>query len=101
LEAWFGTHPDEFTAGISKLGTNGTITTFEHPQNETEPSDLTGFYQWSLNLVDWYAGDGIDGPGGGPTINISADTVETTTTVTATASGNLEKLFLRAGVRQD
>jgi hypothetical protein len=28
-----------------------------HPQNENPPSDLAGFYQWSPNLVDWYAGE--------------------------------------------
>ncbi len=102
VEAWFGTHPGEFNAGITKLGTNGTITTFEHPQNESPPSDLTGFYQWSINFVDWYDGDGTDGPGGGgPTVTISADSVGTTTTVTATASEVLGKLFLRAGIIQD
>jgi hypothetical protein len=102
VEAWFGTHPGEFNVGITNLVTNGIITTFQHPQNETAPTDLTGFYQWSLNLVDWYAGNGIDGPGGGgPTVTISADTLGTTTTVTATASEALGEVFLQAGVIQN
>jgi hypothetical protein len=68
-----------------------------HPQNENPPSDLAGFYQWSPNLVDWYAGDELEGPAGGPTVTISPNTVGTTT-VTVTASEVLGSLFLRAGV---
>ena len=58
-----------------------------------------GFYQWSPNLVDWYGGG--DGPAGGPTVTISPITIGTTTTVTATASEGLDRLFLRAGVTQN
>jgi hypothetical protein len=28
LEAWFGTHPGEFTPGLAGLATDGTITSF-------------------------------------------------------------------------
>jgi hypothetical protein len=99
LEAWFGTHPGQFNAGLANLAADGATTTFTHPQNAAPPSDLTGYYQWSPNLSDWYAGDGSDGPPGGPTAIISSATIETTTTVTATASVALERIFLRAGVR--
>jgi hypothetical protein len=98
LEAWFGTHPGEFNAGLANLATAGTTTTFAHPQNESLPSDLTGFYEWSPNLIDWYAGDGADGPASGPTVAFSVETVGTTTRVSAEASVALERLFLRAGV---
>lgn len=97
LEAWFGTHPDGFTAGISGVASNGTVTTFIHPQNATRPADVIGFYQWSPNLTDWYAGDGVDGPPGGAALTIVPRTVGTTTTVAATASEAMERLFLRAG----
>ncbi len=78
-----------------------TTTILTHPQNENPPSDLSGFYQWSLNLDNWYAGNGGDGPVGGPTVTIVPNTVGTSTTVTATASEPLERLFLRAGVMQN
>jgi hypothetical protein len=100
LEAWFGTHPGEFSQGLAGLTTDGTTTTFEHPRNANPPSDLTGFYQWSLNLVDWYAGDGAEGPAGGPTVTISPTTGGTTTTATATASEAMARLFLRAAIEE-
>ena len=77
----------------------GITTTFEHPQNDDPPSDLTGYYEWSPNLSDWY-GSGT-GPDGGPTVIFVPNTVGTTTTVTATASGPVDRLFLRAGVTQN
>lgn len=81
--------------------TVGTTTTFTHPQNENPPGNLRGLYEWSPNLSDWYAGDGVDGPVGDPTVTIGSSTVGTTATVTAAASNALDRLFLRAGVTQD
>jgi arylsulfatase A-like enzyme len=101
VESWFGTDPRTFTPGLANLGTNGLTTTFTHPRNENPPSDVTGSYEWSPNLVDWYAGNGIEGPGGGPMVNISAVTTGTTTTVTATSSAAIQRLFLRARVAQE
>ncbi|MDG1069972.1 MAG: Ig-like domain-containing protein [Akkermansiaceae bacterium] len=98
VEAWFGTHPGQFDVGISILNSNGTTTTFEHPQNDDPPSDLSGYYEWSPNLNDWYTSG--SGPAGGPTVSFVPSTVGTTTLVTATASEALDKLFLRVGVRQ-
>jgi hypothetical protein len=98
IEAWFGTHPGQSNAGLTVLATHGTTTTFIHPRNENPPADLTGFYQWSPNLTDWYFGDGVAGPPGGPTMTISPATSGATTTVTATASAPLDLLFLRTGV---
>jgi len=62
---------------------------------------LTGCYEWSPDLAAWYAGDGVEGPAGGPTVTIAATTVGTTTTATATASEALDRLFLRVGVMQN
>ncbi len=103
LEAWFGTHPGQFNAGLADLATDSTTTTFSHPQNVTPPSDLTGFYEWSPDLAAWYAGDGVEGPADGPTVTIAATTVGTTTTTTATATASeaLDRLFLRVGVMQN
>ena len=99
LEAWFGTHPGQFNAGLSEFSTDGTTTSFEHPQNDDPPSDLSGFYEWSTNLKDWYASG--NGPGDGLTVSFVPNTVGTTTTVTATASEALDRLFVRVGVKQN
>jgi hypothetical protein len=102
LEAWFGTHPGKFNAGLANLTFDGATTiTFSHPQNPDPPSDVTGFYQWSVNLTDWYAGDGIDGPPDGPAATISPVTVGTTTNVTVITSEIFTTLFLRAGATQN
>jgi hypothetical protein len=101
VEAWFGTNPAVSSAGLANLATAGTITTFTHPVSENPPDDLSLIYQWSLNLVDWYACDGADGPPAGQTVIVSSNTVDTTTTVTATANEPMAGLFLRAGVEQN
>ena len=33
------------------------------------PADLTGYYQWSPNLTDWYPSG--DGPSGGPIVTFT------------------------------
>jgi len=97
IEAWFGTHPGQFNSGLARLVTHGHTTTFTHPQAELPPTDVNAFYQWSPNLTDWYAGDGIEGPPGGQTVTVVPNTAgtTTTTTVTVTASAAMERLFLR------
>jgi hypothetical protein len=99
LEAWFGTHPGEPGAGITGLATDGTITTFTHPLNAEPPTDVTGSYQWSPDLADWYAGG--SGPAGGPTVSFTTTNAGPTTTVTATASEPLDSYFLRIEVRAE
>jgi len=99
IEAWFGTHPGESNPGVVLGSTVGLVTTFTHPQNVTQPDDLTGYYEWSPNLTDWYTTG--TGPGGGATVTFAASTSGSTTTVTATASEAMERIFLRAGVTQN
>jgi hypothetical protein len=99
VENYFGTHPGQANAGPADLSTDGTTTTFTHPQNENPATDLTAFYEWSPNLSDWYAGG--FGPSGGPVVTLVPVTDGTTTTVTATAGEQLDRLFLRVGVEQD
>ena len=98
IEAWFGTDPGTFSQGITEVATNGNVTTFSHPQNPNPPGDLVGTYEWSPNLIDWYAGDGVAGPPGGPTLVIVPNTSGAATTVSATASEATESIFLRAVV---
>jgi hypothetical protein len=99
-EGFFGTHPGEFNPGLGDLETDAATTTFTHPRNAARPSDVIGFYEWSPNLEDWYVGDGVDGPVGGPRVTFSVDTLGTTATVTVAASEAMNALFLRVGVRR-
>jgi len=99
VEAWLGTHPGEFNQGLGVLTSDGLTTTFSHPQNATPPRNLSNSYEWSTNLVDWYAGDGLDGPGNGQTVTMTPNTVDTTTTVTTISNGEVKHLFLRMTVK--
>lgn len=101
VEAWFGTDPRAFNAGLDELCTSGLTTTFRHPRNPRTPSDLTGAYEWSADMVNWYAGNEISGPPGGPTVNIVSAASGNTTTVTATASAGLPRLFLGSRLTQN
>ena len=101
VEAWFGTDPTVPGTGLSEITSDGTTTTFQHPQNTSVFSGVSISYSWSLDLTEWYAGDGIGGPDGGPTVSISSSTEVDITTTTATANEPLSTLFLRAGVIQD
>jgi autotransporter-associated beta strand protein len=99
VENFFGTNPGEFSQGLLAGTMSGNSFTFTHPRNATPASDLTAGYRWSTNLTDWYVGDNVDGPGGGLTVGIVADPVgPPITTVTATASQPVPKLFLRVEV---
>jgi hypothetical protein len=97
LEAWFGTHPGTFNTGLVLSATDGATITLTHPHNENPPSDQSGFYEWSPNLADWYLGDGMDGPSGGPSVSIAPNP----SGATATTSELMETLFLRLGVIQN
>jgi len=95
LEAWFGTHPSEFSPSLTGIVTEGVSTTFIHSQNETPLSDVNGFYEWSPNLRDWF--NSGSGPAGGPIVTFVPVSDGATTTVTTTPSQARSPLFLRAG----
>ncbi len=101
LEAWFGTHPGEFSNGITGVESSGLVTTFQHPRSQNPPDDLTGIYQWSQDLISWFDGDGSDGPADGSTVLVNVSSTGEFTAVTATNSGNLRRLFLRVGVEEN
>jgi uncharacterized sulfatase len=101
VEAWFGTDPRSSNPGLEELTTNGLTTTFRHPRNPHSPSGLTGSYEWSTDMANWYPGNGIAGPPGGPTVTIVASAAPKATTVTATSSAAQHRLFLRARVTRN
>lgn len=94
IEAWFGTNPGLSNPGLTAGTSDGTTSVFTHPQSLSPPDDVIGSYDWSPNLDDWYGSE--DGPVGGPTATIVANTIGSTATVTLTASELIPKLFLRA-----
>jgi len=100
IEAWFGTHPAESSSSLANLASNGTITTFTHPQSPNPPADLALTYQWSPNLTDWYPCDGLTGPNNGATTFsvIHSNIQGTTKTVTLQSNKPLIRLFLRVKV---
>ena len=101
VEAWLGSDPGVFNTGLEGLSSDGTTTTFSHSRNPSPPSDVSGAYEWSLDLDSWYDGDGSEGPVGGPNVSFVPVTVDSTTSVTATASEAIERLFVRIAVTQE
>jgi hypothetical protein len=99
LEAWLGTDPATPSNSFSAPSTDLTTTSFTHPRNMRAPTDLSASYEWSPNLVDWYPDAG--GPIDGPTVSFSSSTLDGTATVTATASEEMPRLFLRVVVTQN
>lgn len=103
LENFFGTAPDEFSAGLLVGTVSGGTVTISHPQNATPADDIAGpFYMWSKDLVTFY-GDG-DTDGAGTTVDFVPsvnDPVTGVTTVAATVSGTAtDKLFMTVSVSQ-
>ena len=96
IEAWFGTHPGISNPGITEIASDGVTTTFRHPRNASPPDGISGFYEWSPNLTDWYGCDGVDGPDEGATVTTATAVEGSTATVTATASGEMGSWFIRA-----
>jgi hypothetical protein len=99
IEAWFGSDPGDFSPGLANIALVGTDITFTHPVAPIMPDDLEGCYQWSTNLVDWYACDGLDGPATGEKVSASSQVDTGTATVTVSPSEYLPQLFVRAAVR--
>lgn len=99
VEAWFGTNPGESNPGIAVLSTIGGATVFTHPQNPSPIADVSGSYEWSPDLSNWYAS--TEGPVGGPTVALTPVTEGGITTTTATASVTFMSMFLRVAVSRN
>jgi hypothetical protein len=102
IEAFFGTNPGAANRGLENVSFEGNVFTFEHPQADPPPSDVSGSYEWSLDLVNWHS---MNDPGIGTTVIIVASSNESAmgiTTVRAIVDGTLHKsLFLRAVALQE
>ena len=105
IEGFFGTDPSVGNAGLTQVGKSGNTVTFTHPNPDAADvlTDVTGSYEWSLDLVTWYADDGAEGPGGTTVTTVATpDSPDpNVTTVVATIAGTVpEKLFLRVVATQ-
>jgi hypothetical protein len=77
---------------------SGDSLTFRHSVGDDPPADLQRFYEWSPNLLDWYRGDGLDGPIDGPAVSFLTRTASGEVEVTAIPSAPLGRIFVRAAV---
>jgi hypothetical protein len=97
VEAWFGTNPGAANAGLTEMGKTGNVFRFQHPEADPPLSDVSGSYEWSIDLSAWHA----PGTVGDTTVVITAlpDTPAAgTTTVEADTAGSVVppvKLFVR------
>ncbi len=101
VEGWFGTDPSVGGSGLTQVTKTGSTLTFTHPEVDPALSDVTGSYQWSLDLATWNTSAASEG---GTTVTITPspnDPTPGTTTVTATISGTEPaKVFVRAVATQ-
>jgi hypothetical protein len=102
IEAFFGTHPGAANRGLEKISFVENVFTFQHPQADPPPGDVSGSYEWSLDLVNWHA---LPNPGIGTTVTIVAtpnDPALGITTVRATVEETSpSSLFVRPVVFQN
>ncbi len=96
-----GTSPVSPNAGLSEPAASGNSLTFTHPEADPQLADVTGSYEWSLDLSSWNdSGDDVGGTM--VTIGASQNTpVPGTTTVTAVVTGTTpDRVFVRAVAMQ-
>ena len=102
IEAFFGTAPNAPNAGLSAIAFSGNALTFTHPKANPPLTNVTGSYEWSLDLSAWNA-SGANVGGTILTIGAVQDTPESgTTTVTAAVTGTEPgQVFVRAVATQN
>jgi autotransporter-associated beta strand protein len=104
LENLMGTSPAVFNQGLTLVSSTGGNLKFRHTLSDDPASDLTGAYEWSVNLANWNA-DGATS--GGTTVSFGAPVIITPGTpnlveVTASVSGTpSSKIFARFKATQD
>jgi hypothetical protein len=100
IEAWFGTNPGVSNAGLTSTGKSGTVFNFQHPEANLPLGDVSGSYEWSINLSSWYA----PGTVGDTTVTITATPGAGVATVEVDTAGSAvapTKLFVRGVATQN
>jgi hypothetical protein len=103
LENILGSDPSVANQGLSAVSTGTGTLKFRHTRNGTPANDLTPSYEWSPDLVNWYA-SGANA--GGVTVTFGTPTVEDAgppelVEVTASITGTAPKVFARIKVEQN
>ena len=107
LENFYGTNPGvSEDSGMSAIGaaTGGSDTVaFTHPQAAIHADDISASYEWSTDLLTYFADGSSDGMGTTLSFSTQFDTpVVGMTTVTATITGaTFNRFFVRLTVTQD
>ena len=66
------------------MGRVGNVLSFQHPEADPQLSNVTGSYEWSIDLTNWNA----PGTVGDTTVSITATPGGGTTTVEADTTGS-------------
>lgn len=101
VEAYFGTDPSAVSQGLTQSFQSGGVFKFRHTKSNQLPSDVTGSYQWSTDMINWHTSGQTNV--GGVTTTVSSvtitdnaspalDEIEVSATVTV---GATSKLFVR------
>ena len=100
LESFLGTLPGSSSSAMSNIAKTGNGISMQHSRNSDLASDITASYHWSTDLSTWNtSGETINGT----TVTITTDdSVEGTTTATATVSGtDADNVFIKINVSND
>ena len=98
LEAFFGTNPSVASAGLNTVSMIGNTLSFLHANPDTPLDDVTGSYEWSLDMNTWYTADGLQGDGSTTVMAVPTpdSPAANTTTVACTMAGIIPaRLFIR------
>ena len=102
VEGWFGTSPAAPNAGLTQISKTGSVFRFQHPVADPALSDVTGSYEWSLDLSTWHPD--TTATVGDTTVTPSVTTASGTTTVLVDTTSSITPpatLFLRAVATQE
>jgi hypothetical protein len=100
IEAWFGTNPGLSSTGLTSTGKSGSVFTFQHPSPSPLLSNVSGSYEWSIDLSAWYAAGTV----GSTTVAITATPGLGVTTVEADTADSAvppTKFFIRCVAREN
>lgn len=101
LEHLLGTSPVAFSQGLTQISKSGTSLKFRHTQTNSLATDVTISYQWSTDMLTWYASGATNPSGVKATISTSIitnnvapanDVIEVTVAIT---TGTPKKIFSR------
>lgn len=101
LENYLGTDPSKYSPGLTSTSAAGLIFKFRHTRSNTPATDVTAIYQWSTDLMNWFASGETNADGISATLAASLlidatapdnDLIEVAVTVTA---GSVPRIFAR------